>query len=87
MSPSGIEPATFRLVMQYLNQLRVKTKVLVLVCSVNRLSHYNLVNKNQLDAKLILSTFRQPVHFSGVSRPIIRRYNAIYTTFGIYCTF
>ena len=40
--------------------------------------------KNQLDAQLILSTVRQPVHVSGVSRPIIRRYNHIYTTIGTY---
>jgi len=33
------------------------------------------VKKSQLDAQLILSIFRQPVHVSGVSRPIIRRYN------------
>ena len=32
------------------------------------------VKKNQLDSQLILSIFRQPVHVSGVSRPIIRRY-------------
>jgi len=33
----------------------------------------NRVKKNQLDAQLILSIFRQPLHVSGVSRPIIRR--------------
>jgi hypothetical protein len=31
------------------------------------------VKKKQLDAQL--SIFRQPLHVSGVSRPIIRRYN------------
>ena len=35
----------------------------------------NRVKETQLDAKLILSIFRQTVHVSGVSRPIIRRYN------------
>jgi len=40
------------------------------------------VKKNQLDAQLILSIFRHPVHVSGVSRPIIRRYNRMYTTLG-----
>jgi len=45
------------------------------------------VKKNQLDAQLILSTFRQPVHVSGVSRPIIRRYNRMYTTVGTYYSF
>jgi len=33
------------------------------------------VKKNQLDAQLILSIFRQPLHVSGISRPIVRRYN------------
>ena len=35
----------------------------------------NHVKKNQIDAQFILSIFRQPLHVSGVSRPIIRRYN------------
>jgi hypothetical protein len=43
-------------------------------CSVDRASRYNRVKKNQLDAQLILSIFRQPLHVSGVSRSIIRRY-------------
>ena len=44
-------------------------------------SIYWCKEKNQLDAHLILSilVFRQPLHVSGVSRPIIRRYN---TTIG-----
>jgi len=45
------------------------------------------VNRNQLDAQLILSIFRQLLHVSGVHRPIIRRYNGMYTTIGIYCRF
>ena len=32
-----------------------------------------MVQKNQLDAQLILSTFRQPLYVSSVTRPIIRR--------------
>jgi len=45
--------------------------------------------KNQLDAQLILSIFRQPLHVSGVSRPIIRTYNRMYkyTTVGTYYSF
>jgi len=43
--------------------------------------------KNQLDAQLILSIFRQPLHVSDVSRPIIRRYNRMYTTTGTYYSF
>jgi len=47
----------------------------------------NRVKKCQLDAQLILSIFRQPLHVSGVSRPIIRRYNRIYTAIGTYYSF
>jgi len=43
--------------------------------------------KNQLDAQLIISIFRQPLHVSGLSRPIIRRYNCMYTTIGTYYSF
>jgi hypothetical protein len=46
---------------------------------VGRASRYNHVKKNQLDAQFILSIFRQPLHVSGVSRPIIRGYNRMYT--------
>jgi len=35
----------------------------------------------------ILSIFRQPLHVSGVSRPIIRRYNSVYRTIGTYYLF
>ena len=38
----------------------------------------NRVKHNQLDAQLILSIFRQPLHISGVSKSIIRRYNSMY---------
>jgi hypothetical protein len=51
---------------------------------VDRASPYNHVKKNQLEAQLILSIFRQPLHVSGVSRPIIRKYNRMYTTTGTY---
>jgi hypothetical protein len=53
-------------------------------CFVDRASRYNRVKKTQLDAQLILSIFHQPPHVSGVSRPMIRRYNRMYTTIGIY---
>ena len=36
---------------------------------------YNYVKKNQLDAQLILSIFRQPLHVSGLRKSIIWRYN------------
>jgi hypothetical protein len=59
----------------------------IFVCSVDRASRYNLAKNNQLDAQLILSIFRQPLHVSGVPRPIIRRYNHMYTKIGTYCSF
>jgi len=54
---------------------------------VDRASRYNSVKKNQRHAQLILNIFRQPPQVSGVSRPIIRRYNHMYTTFGTYNSF
>ena len=42
------------------------------------------VKKNQLNEQLILSIFRQTLPVSGVSSPIIRRYNHMYTTIGTY---
>ena len=44
------------------------------------------VKKNQLDAQLIRSMFRQPLHVLGVCRPITRKYNRMYTTTGTYCS-
>jgi len=40
--------------------------------------------KTNLMHKLFLVYFGQPLHFSGVSMPIIRRYNCMYTTIGTY---
>jgi hypothetical protein len=45
------------------------------------------VNQNQPDAQFILSIFRQPLHVSGVSKPIISSYNHMYTAIDTYCTF
>jgi len=59
----------------------------VFLCFVNRTSRYNRVKKSQLDPQLLLSIFRQPLHVSGLSRPIIRRYNRMYTTVGTYYSF
>ena len=36
---------------------------------------------------IYLSILRHPVHVSGVSKPIIRRYNRMYTTIGTYYFF
>jgi len=43
------------------------------------------VKKNQLDAQLTLSIFRQLLHVSGISRPIVRRHNRMYTTIATVC--
>jgi len=40
---------------------------------VDLASRYNRVKKNQLDAQLILSTFRQFLHVSDIFKPIIMR--------------
>ena len=48
---------------------------------------YTSVKKNELDAQLILSIFRQPLHVLGVSRLIIRRYNRMYTAIGTCYSF
>jgi hypothetical protein len=45
------------------------------------------VKRNQTDAQLILSTFRQPLHVSDIPRSIIRRYNRMYKTLGTYYSF
>jgi hypothetical protein len=58
----------------------------IFLCFADRASPYIRVKK-QLDAQLNLSIFRQPLHVSGVSRPIIRRYNLMYTTIGTYYSF
>jgi hypothetical protein len=50
-------------------------------------SQCNRVKNNQLDAQLILCVFRQPLHVSGVTRPIIRSYNHMYTTICTYYSF
>jgi PAS domain-containing protein len=56
--------------------------MLRIFCFVDHTSRNNRVEKSQNDAQLILSIFRQPLHVSGVSRPIIRSYNRMYTTIG-----
>jgi len=44
----------------------------------------NCAKKTQLDTQLILRIFCQPLHILGVSRPIIRIHNRMYTTIGTY---
>ena len=45
---------------------------------VARAFRYNRVKKNQLDAQLIPSIFRQPLHVSGVSTPILLFQNSLH---------
>ena len=54
---------------------------------VDRVTRYNRVKKNKLDAELILSIFRQPSHVAIVCRPIIRRYKHNCTTICTYYYF
>jgi hypothetical protein len=76
----------------YSNTIRT-TKETLIRCQedflyfVDHESRYNRVKKNQLDVQLILSVFRQHAHVSGVSRPIIKRYNRMYTTIGTHYSF
>ena len=65
---------------RYIQQIKYK----YFLSFVDRASRYNRVNKNQLNAHLILSIFRKPLHVAGVSRPIFRRYNRMYTIVGTY---
>jgi hypothetical protein len=56
-----------------------KLKSLKLLCTPPVKYFCHRVKKTQLDAQLILSIFRQPLHVSDVSRSIIRTYNRMYT--------
>jgi len=81
-------PTAHHILLALLDLQHEGTKILqYCLCFVDRASWYNCVKKNQLDAQLILSIFRQPLHVSGISRPIIRRYNRMYTTIGTYYSF
>jgi len=48
---------------------------------------FTCLKKTQLDAQLILSIYRQPVHVLGLSKPIIRMYICMYITIGTYYSF
>jgi len=61
--------------------------IIIIIVIMRRISAIHIVKKNQLEAEFILSIFRQPLHVSGVSMPIIRRYNRMYTTVGNYYSF
>ena len=58
----------------YVPKVKESIKLFLLIqhyvlCFEDRASRYNRVNKNQLDAQLILSTFRQDVHVLGLFGP------------------
>ena len=55
----------------------------ILLITLQNEKFYYRVKKNELDAQLILSIFRQRLQVSGASRPIIRRHNCMYTTIGL----
>jgi len=80
----GHEKTRTEILSSYLQSLWV---IFVLFCFVDCASRYIRVKKNQLDAQLILRIFRQPLHVSHVSRPIIRIYNRTYTTIGTFLFF
>jgi len=78
---------TTMIILMVIIQIRNVLIMYIVLCFVDRATQYNRVKKIQLDAQLNLSIFRQPLHVSGVSRPIIRRYNRMYTTTGTYYSF
>ena len=65
---------------------RLSRVIWKLSCSA-KLRSTDVNEKNQLDAQLIISTFRQLLHVSAASRPIIRRYNRMYIKIAIYNSF
>jgi hypothetical protein len=65
----------------YIAKLQLKKTVSDQISCHHQTKWFYRVKKNQLHAQLILSIFRQPLHVSGISRPIIRRYNHMYTQF------
>ena len=79
----AVEPT--QLLIQWVKEAH-SPRVIGRQCESDQSSPPNRVKKNQLDVQLILSIFRQPLHVSGVSRPIIRRYNRMYTI-GTYYSF
>jgi hypothetical protein len=68
-----------------IRRITIKSFLNVL-CFVDHASRCNRVKKNQLDAQLIVSMFRQPVPLP-LFRPIISRYNRMYTTIGTCYSF
>jgi hypothetical protein len=44
---------------------KLKQQHILFLCFIDRASRYDRVKKNQIDAQLILSTFRQPLRVSG----------------------
>jgi len=84
VTPPGIYPGTFRLVAQCLNHYATpgpnnnNNNKLFYFARINKPNNH--VKKNQLYAQLIIGILHQTVHVSGISMPVIRRYNRMYTT-------
>jgi hypothetical protein len=65
-------PTAHHILLGLLDLQHEGTKILQYFLSfVDHASRYNCVKKNQLDAQLILSIFRQPLQVSGISRPLV----------------
>jgi len=47
----------------------------------------DIIVQGKTNAQLILSIFHQPLHVSGVSRPIVVWYNSVYTKIVTYYSF
>ena len=71
----GVEHGKFTIRYLWIQKKKITDVYFYVLLTVHL--EYNRVKKNQLDAQPILSVFLQLLHVSGISRPIMRRYNRI----------